>query len=248
MPSERLLRTSKLICAAAVVSMLLGPSTASALTTLRWTQPAGSAPVSEFRVFKGPALDVGELVYQGLPTLAAGVYSADVQIDEIDQGLPVFVWLTAVNTYGESPPSNANFYPEGCDPALDADCDGVPDDGAPGGVPCASGQVQGCDDNCPYWPNPGQDDTGGVGVLSVPDGIGDECQCGDVTGNGRITSADQSMFKRWLYDPASLAMPRPDLCDVGGSAGCNVTDLAILIRAVAGYATIHQQCDPALMP
>ena len=250
MPSERLLRTSRWICASAVTSLLLGPSTASAQTTLRWTQPAGSAPVSEFRVFKGPALDAGELVYQGLPSPAAGIYSADVQIDEIDQGLPVFVWLTAVNGLGESPASNANFYPEGCDPTLDADCDGVPDDGAPGNVPCGTLQSTGCDDNCPYWQNPGQQDIGGVAPLSPPDGIGNACQCGDVNGSGRVTSTDAVILQRSLMVPPQATMARPDLCDVGGSAACTSTDLVILLRSqtTPPLATIQQRCDPALMP
>jgi len=219
-------------------------------TPLSWQQPAGSAPVDEFRVYKGPAPYQGDLVYAGTPALdAQGVYSASVQIDEIDQGIPVYVWLTAANASGESPPSNANLYPEGCDPLADADCDGVPDDGAPGNLHCATGQSVGCDDNCPYWPNPGQADTGGLGA-APPDGIGDECQCGDVNGDGRVTSADSVIIMRTLVVPPRASMVRPDLCDVGASVGCTSSDSVIVMRAQSTppRATIVQQCDPALMP
>jgi hypothetical protein len=235
--------------AAAAAVLTLGPSTASALTNLRWMQPAGSAAVDEFRVYAGPSTDVGDLRWLGLPAPdAAGVFSADVQIDEIDQGLPVYVWVTAANGFGESPASNANFYPDGCDPLLDSDCDGVPDDGAPGDLPCATGEVFGCDDNCPYAPNPGQEDTAGTGSLSLPDGIGDECQCGDVSGDGRVTNADGAIIMRALMVPPIATMARPELCDVGGSLDCTNADAVIVLRAlmVPPLAAIAQQCGPAL--
>jgi hypothetical protein len=219
-------------------------------TTLSWQQPAGSAPVDEFRVYKGPALDRGTLVYAGMPAPdAQGVFAASVQIDEIAQNVPVYVWLTAANATGESAPSNANFYPEGCDPAVDSDCDGVPDDGAAGNVRCATGQTVGCDDNCPYWPNPGQEDNGGIST-TVPDGIGDACQCGDVSGDGRVTSADSVIIKRALVIPPRAVMAHPERCDVGGSAACTSADSVIVQRALSTppRATIFQQCDPALMP
>jgi hypothetical protein len=247
MPSERAARACALICASAAAWLLLGSPAASAQTTLRWTQPAGSAPVSQFRVFKGPALDAGELVYEDLPAPVAGIYSVDVQIDEIDQGLPVYVWLTATNAYGESPPSTANFYPEGCDPGADSDCDGIPNAGSPGGVPCTTGQTVGCDDNCPYTQNADQRDIGGVGSLPA-DGIGDVCQCGDVSGDGRITLTDFVLLQRWLS--FGLPLPKEELCDVGGSPACTLSDFVVLSRVLnpPAISSITQQCDPALMP
>jgi hypothetical protein len=99
-----------------VASTLLWLSPCAALAeplSLSWMQPTESPSVVEFRVYAGLSEGNGEVAYAGLPTVdAEGIYRADVQIDEIDQGLPVYVWLTATNDFGESPPSNANFYPD----------------------------------------------------------------------------------------------------------------------------------------
>jgi hypothetical protein len=49
------------------------------------------------------------------------------------------------------------------------------------------------DDNCPGIPNSTQADAGTlevVGGSTDPDGIGDVCQCGDVSANGRVTGTD----------------------------------------------------------
>jgi hypothetical protein len=246
------LASAKLRCRAVVAAALaLAPSVAAFATTLRWEQPATSPPVEWFRVYKGPSVeDAGEQVFEGLPTPDSnGIYSVDVQIDEIDQGVPVYVWLTAGNGFGESDRSNVKAFP-GCDRLLDADCDGVPDDGAPGNLPCATGQTVGCDDNCRYAPNAGQDDTGGIGGSSGPDGIGDECQCGDVNGNGSVTLSDSLIIRYSLVTPPLTTMARPDLCDVGSSPGCTLTDATIVrwAQVTPPAATIQQVCAPALAP
>jgi hypothetical protein len=225
-------RLRQLVAFVALVA--LGPSVAEALTTLRWEQLALSPPVDEFRVYTGASTDQGEVVWAGLPSSVPSpegeIYTTDVQIDEIDQGVPVYVWLTAVNAFGESPPSNANFYP-GCDPLLDSDCDTVAD----------------ADDNCPYAPNAGQEDTGGIGAVSAPDGIGDECQCGDVDGDRRVTSADGVRIMRSLLVPP-VPLTRPELCNVDLAPACNSADAVTVLRAqlTPPAATIQQQCDPAL--
>jgi hypothetical protein len=113
----------------------------------------------------------------------------------------------------------------------DVDEDGVPNDR----------------DLCALAPDPGQLDRGGIGTGSPPDGIGDACQCGDVTGDGRVTAADALAVRRALTSPPAAALARPALCDVGGSAGCTVADALVIARAllVPPAAVIEPRCPPA---
>jgi cysteine-rich repeat protein len=125
----------------------------------------------------------------------------------------------------------------------------------PAGGPCAPiclSDTDGdgvCDpeDNCPYAANPGQEDTGGIGASSGPDGIGDACQCGDVNGNGRVTLADSVIILRSLLNPPTASLTRPELCDVGGSAGCSLADAVIILRANLNppTANVLPRCGPA---
>ena len=114
----------------------------------------------------------------------------------------------------------------------DGDGDGVPEPG----------------DNCPNFANANQSDIGGIGAASGPDGIGDACQCGDVSGNGRVTTADATLITRSLLVPPTAALTRPDLCNVGGSAACTTADAVIVTRAllVPPTATVQQVCAPAV--
>jgi len=91
---------------------------------------------------------------------------------------------------------------------------------------------------------------GGIGAGSAPDGIGDACQCGDVTGNGFITTANAVAVTRSLLVPPTSVLTQPALCDVGGSAGCSTADAVIVTRAmlVPPTAAIQQKCAPALEP
>jgi len=106
----------------------------------------------------------------------------------------------------------------------------------------ADGRGDVCD-NCPSTPNPDQADRGGIGS-SEPDGIGDECQCGDTNGNGSVTVADGSLILRSLLSPPAASLAKPNLCDVGGSRGCTPSDAAILMRALLSpaRAQISDQC------
>jgi hypothetical protein len=114
--------------------------------------------------------------------------------------------------------------------APDSDGDGVPD----------------ARDNCPHFANANQSDVGGVGASSGPDGIGDACQCGDVNGNGRVTTADATLITRSLLVPPTATLARPDLCNVGGNSACTTADAVIVTRAllVPPTATIQQVCPP----
>lgn len=119
-------------------------------------------------------------------------------------------------------------------PAPDADQDGVAD----------------ALDHCPGVADPLQTDRGGIGAGSPPDGIGDACQCGDVTGDGRVTAADAAAIQRSLLVPPKAALAHPERCDVGGSTGCSTADAAIVQRAllVPPKATIEQPCAGAPEP
>lgn len=121
-------------------------------------------------------------------------------------------------------------------PTPDADGDGVPD----------------AQDNCPYAANPAQSDVGGLGTGSPSNAVGDACECGDVTGDGRVTIADAVVISRSLLDPPTASRTRPELCDVGGSPNpatqdCSLADAVIVRRALLNppTASIQAVCAPA---
>ena len=119
--------------------------------------------------------------------------------------------------------------------APDTDGDGIPDSF----------------DNCPYTPNPNQQDSGGINT-TVPDGIGDACQCGDVTGDGIVNVADKTILSRSLAGlgpyGSVAAMPGFDKCDVIDTSGtCTVSDKAVIAQAIAGLSPgIQQVCTAAI--
>ncbi len=91
-------------------------------------------------------------------------------------------------------------------------------------------------DDCPTAWDPGQADTGGVGVSSGPDGIGDACQCGDIDFDLRVTDLDVVAFRLHLaQSPGATLGPAAGLrCDVaGGGSACDVLDVVVLQRALA---------------
>jgi hypothetical protein len=89
-------------------------------------------------------------------------------------------------------------------------------------------------DNCPYAANPGQEDRGGVNSSS-PDGVGDACECGDVSGNGRVNGQDVIAIRR--HDLGIAPNPLFALacnCDVSGNGLCNGQDSNAVKRAALG--------------
>jgi subtilisin family serine protease len=120
----------------------------------------------------------------------------------------------------------APFVPAG----PDSDADGVPD----------------VFDVCPFTADPTQRDAN-------DDDIGDACQCGDLSGDGRVNAIDADRIQLWLASPASPPMGLPR-CNVRGAAApsgtdCRIDDWAVVMRALAGRAPgVQQVCAPALPP
>ena len=114
---------------------------------------------------------------------------------------------------------------------LDTDADGVPDD----------------TDNCLFEFNSDQGDDGGFDS-QVPDGIGNACQCGDVTGDGEVDSFDAGWIKRQALNLSAPLFLIPDNCDVTGDGVCNGMDALLVRHAAAGTVSpfFGQNCPNAL--
>ena len=144
-----------------------------------------------------------------------------------------------------------------CQALGDADGDGVCDTGGAGPCSCQgvnnpSGCASNCNDNCKFAPNPNQLDRGGLGNANVGDNIGDKCQCGDVTADGKVVSTDRSIIKLvalGIAPPESMA--EPGNCDVNGTTNdlCNNNDSIIVKRALLAPAQVpginNQACANA---
>ena len=104
-------------------------------------------------------------------------------------------------------------------------------------------------DNCPVAANPLQEDGGGVGGAGA-DGVGDPCQCGDVSGDGVVGVDD---WVRITRDQAALppVLPFPAKCNVEGVAGgdpgsCDGADAARIRQALGNpSAGLPLLCGPA---
>ena len=95
---------------AVLLAILLWPIPASAYwINVRWTQAPANPPVTDFLIYEGSNPYSGAFVDSVFPEPdAEGVYATDLWLDD---GISIYIWLTAVNFYGESLPSNAVFYP-----------------------------------------------------------------------------------------------------------------------------------------
>lgn len=185
----------------------------------------------------GPVSAIGSPTPVALPRLGSplldAIPAADCSVDQDDDPATPPVALAA-DQRGLARPRGA-----GCDigavesdPAGDLDGDGVFD----------------LEDVCPLVSDPGQSDVGGIGPAAGPDGIGDSCQCGDVTGDGRVSLPDAVVIQRSLLVPPTAVMAHPSHCDVGGSPGCSLADAVTIRRALLApaAATVQQVCAPAV--
>ena len=102
-------------------------------------------------------------------------------------------------------------------------------------------------DNCPFLANASQADNGGLGFSATPDGIGNACQCGDVTGEGQVNDTDAAFIKRQALGLAAPLFLVPNNCDVSGDGDCNGTDATLIRHAAAGSVSplFGQNCPNA---
>ena len=68
-------------------------------------------------------------------------------------------------------------------------------------------------DNCPFFANPAQSDTDG-------DGRGNECECGDQSGDGRNSIIDLVAINSAIFNASATP-----LCDGNGDGLCDVSDI-----------------------
>ncbi len=116
----------------------------------------------------------------------------------------------------------ANYQRVEWGPRPDADFDGVPDEV----------------DNCPFFHNDTNADTGGVvsspgDPQAVPNGIGDACECGDLSGDGIVDGADLARYRANLATLEPLTTAQLFLCSVSGEIfDCDLLDWVVAAREV----------------
>jgi hypothetical protein len=104
-------------------------------------------------------------------------------------------------------------------------------------------------DNCTGLANPDQADRGGL-AEAVPDGIGDACQCGDVSDNGRVTATDAALVHRALlrippFGEGIASLHAPERCDVDRDQDCSAADALHITRALLGLVEPLGACGAA---
>lgn len=95
------------------------------------------------------------------------------------------------------------------------------------------------EDLCPLAVDTGLD-SGGVGG-ATPDGIGDGCQCGDVSDDGIVDILDALLVIR---DQAALlpGLNQSIKCSVDGVSGCSASDAAAIRTVLTGVGSLQQSC------
>jgi hypothetical protein len=97
-------------------------------------------------------------------------------------------------------------------------------------------------DNCPFIDN--TDQANSDSLLA-----GDVCQCGDVDNDGQVTAADAKIAREHLVDATLSGTFVAERCNVigesdGGASDCDVADIYVLERVVAGVsATVENTCQ-----
>jgi uncharacterized repeat protein (TIGR03806 family) len=113
---------------------------------------------------------------------------------------------------------------------IDSDGDGDPDSA----------------DNCDYEPNANQADSGGW-LSTASDGIGDACQCLDVTPGGQISASDSARLRSYLSGVETLVTPgverRSNHPEAAGRA--SIVDMTRLRRSLFGLMPAPAQACPA---
>jgi para-nitrobenzyl esterase len=103
-------------------------------------------------------------------------------------------------------------------------------------------------DNCPFATNSDQADSGAIGT-DPADGIGDRCQCGDVSDNGIVDGTDVTLLRQALASKTPLTTRGLSKCLVEGTTGaCDIVNVAVLRRRLATPALapgVSQSCVAA---
>jgi hypothetical protein len=129
----------------------------------------------------------------------------------------------------------------------DTDADNICDGSGTGGGACSAGP-----DLCPYAANGVETDSGGINT-ATPDGIGDSCQCGDVTDNGIADATDLQWIREFILGVRVLSATERVRCNLvgpgtgdGSGDDCDVGDAFLLDRLLQGAAVdirFDNACD-----
>ncbi len=115
-------------------------------------------------------------------------------------------------------------------------------------------------DNCPFSANADQSDDGGF-TSTVPNGVGNACECGDANGSGKVMAAsppetgtngtplvpDLQRIREYLVGMHPDDLNLAKICSVAGDTACDAADAVVLDRALQGLnADPEPRCDAAV--